>query len=129
MDGNSSAALSSQERAIQEGKRVLHGSATDRVIRMFERMRAYGPPRVALERGLLFTEAFKANPNDPLVLSWAKALKNYAEKSTVAILDDELIVGRPNTWLGRWAIVYPELDGAIMPDGVKEFKKNKGKIG
>ncbi len=47
----------------------------------------------------------------------------------MAILDDELIVGRPNTWLGRWAIVYAELDGAIMPDGVKEFKKNKGKIG
>jgi len=124
-----SAALSSQERAIEEGTKVLHGTATDRVIRMFEKMRAYGPPRVALERGLFFTEAFKANPHDPLVLKWAKALKNYAEKSTVAILDDELIVGRPNTWLGRWAIVYPELDGAIMPDGVKEFKKNKGKIG
>jgi hypothetical protein len=84
---------------------------------------------VALERGLLFTEAFKENENDPLILKWAKALKNYAEKSTVAILDDELIVGRPNTWLGRWAIVYPELDGVIMPDGVQEFKKNKGNIG
>jgi hypothetical protein len=37
----------------------------------------------------------------------------------VAILDDELIVVRPNTWLGRWAIAYAELDGASMPDGVK----------
>jgi pyruvate formate-lyase/glycerol dehydratase family glycyl radical enzyme len=122
-------ALSSQERAIQEGKKVLHGTVTGRVLRMFEAIRAYGPPRVALERSVLFTEAFKENENDPLVLKWAKALKRYAEKSTVAILDDELIVGRPNTWLGRWAIVYAELDGAIMPDGVKQFKKNKGKMG
>jgi isethionate sulfite-lyase len=123
------AALSSQEQALKEGKKVLHGTVTDRVLRMFEAMRAYGPPRVALERSILFTEAFKANENDPLIVKWAKALKHYAEKSTVAILDDELIVGRPNAWLGRWAIVYAELDGAIMPDGVKEFKKNKGKIG
>ena len=111
--------LSAQENAIHEGKKVLHGTVTDRVLRMFERTRAYGPPRVALERSVLFTEAFKENENDPLILKWAKALKRYAEKSTVAILDDELIVGRPNTWLGRWAIVYAELDGAIMPAGVE----------
>src|SRR4051794_12531194 len=116
---------STQEQAIREGKKVLHGKVTDRVRRMFEAMRAYGPPRVALERSVLFTEAFKENENDPLVLRWAKALKRYAEKSTVTILDDELIVGRPNTWLGRWAIVYSELGGAIMPDGVKEFKKTQ----
>jgi formate C-acetyltransferase len=122
-------ALSSQERAIKEGSKVVHGRVTDRVLRMFEKMRANGPPRVTLERAHYFTEAFKANPTDPLVMKWAKALKLYAEKSTVCILDDELIVGRPNTWLGRWAIVYPELDGVIMPDGVKEFKRNKGKIG
>lgn len=121
--------FSSQEAAIEKGSRIVHGAASDRVVRMFSVMRGYGPPRVTLERGLLFTEAFQANATDPLDLKWAKALKNYAEKSTVCILDDELIVGRPNTWLGRWAIVYPELDGVIMPDGVKEFKKNKGKIG
>lgn len=126
---SATAILSAQEQAIHEGKKVLHGAVSDRVLRMFEAMRAYGPPRVALERSVLFTEAFKENQNDPLVLRWAKALKHYAEKSTVTILDDELIVGRPNTWLGRWAIVYSELDGAIMPAGVKEFKKSKGKIG
>ncbi|MCK1443681.1 glycyl radical protein [Bradyrhizobium sp. 48] len=125
----STATLSAQEHAIQQGTKVLHGAASDRVVRIFEGMRAYGPPRVALERSVLFTETFKATESQPLVLRWAKALKHYAERSTVAILDDELIVGRPNTWLGRWAIVYAELDGAIMPDGVKEFKKNKGKIG
>lgn len=123
------ATLSAQEDAIEKRTKVLHGTVTDRVLRMFEKMRSYGPPRVALERSVLLTEAFQENESDPLVLKWAKALKRYAERSTVSILDDELIVGRPNNWLGRWAIVYAELDGAIMPDGVKEFKKNKGKIG
>lgn len=60
--------LSPQEQAIHEGKKVLHGTATGRVIRMFEVMRAYGPPRVALERSVLFTEAFKENEDDALVL-------------------------------------------------------------
>ena len=47
----------------------------------------------------------------------------------VTIFADELIVGRPNTWFGRWGIVYPELDGEIMPSGVEMFLKNKGKPG
>ena len=36
--------LSSQESAIESGKQVVHGTATERVLRMFEAMRAYGPP-------------------------------------------------------------------------------------
>jgi formate C-acetyltransferase len=53
----------------------------------------------------------------------------FAEKAAVTIFDDELIVGRPNTWLGRWGIVYPELDGSVMPAGVEMFRKNKGMPG
>ncbi len=34
------ATLSAQENAIHEGKKVLHGTVTDRVLRMFEGMRA-----------------------------------------------------------------------------------------
>ena len=63
------------------------------------------------------------------MLRWAKALKNFVEKVPVTIFPDELIVGRPNTWFGRWGIVYPELDGNIMPAGVEMFRKNKGKPG
>jgi len=50
-------------------------------------------------------------------------LKNFADKAPVTIFDDELLVGRPNTWLGRWALVYPELDGSVMPAGVEMFRK------
>src|SRR5512146_3308639 len=113
--------LSAQEEAILEGKKVLRGTATDRVLRMFEAIRTYGTPRVALERAVYFTESFKATEGQPLVWRWAKALQHIAENISVAIFDDELIVGRPNTWLGRYSLVYPELDGTIIQEGAKAF--------
>ena len=121
--------LSAQEQAIESGNTVLHGTVTDRVVRMYEAIRAYGPPRVTLDRAVLFTESFKETESQPLVLRWAKALKHFVEKVPVTIFPDELIVGRPNTWFGKWGIVYPELDGSVMPAGVEMFKKNKGKPG
>ncbi len=120
---------SAQEDAIENRKTVIHGTVTDRVLKMYEAMRAYGPPRVTLDRAVLFTESFSQTEGKPLVVRWAKALKHFAEKAPVTIFDDELIVGRPNTWLGRWGLVYPELDGSVMPAGVDMFRKNKGKPG
>lgn len=118
--------LTAQEQAIVDGKKVLHGTATDRVLRLFDAIRSYGPPRVALERALYFTESFKTTEGQPLVLRWAKALKHIAENISVAIFDDELIVGRANTWLGRYSLVYPELDGTIMQAGAEAFIAAKG---
>ncbi len=121
--------LSAQELAIESGKTVLHGTVTDRVLNLYRKIRDYGPPRVSLDRALVFTESFKETEGQPMVLRWAKALKLYAETAPIAIFSDELIVGRPNTWLGRWGLVYPELDGSIMPLGVEMFRNNKGKAG
>ncbi len=123
------AVLSAQELAIESGQKVIHGSVTDRVLRMYDRLRAYGPPRVSLDRSVLFTESFKQTEGQPLVVRWAKAEKHFAENAPVEIFDDEVILGRPNAWFGRWGLVYAELDGSIMPAGVEMFKKNKGKIG
>src|SRR5512143_751326 len=117
--------LSGQEQAILDGKKVLRGTVTDRVLRLFEAIRIYGPPRVALERAVYFTESFKATEGQPLVWRWAKALRHIAENISVAIFDDELIVGRPNTWFGRYTLVYPELDGTIIRDGAKAFIEAK----
>ena len=121
--------MSAQEQAIASGATLLHGTATDRVVRMYDAIRAYGTVRVTLDRAVLFTESFKATESQPLVLRWAKALKHFVENVPVTIFPDELIVGRPNTWFGKWGIVYPELDGSVMPAGVEMFKKNKGKPG
>ncbi len=129
MSAETAQILSAQEQAIESGQKFLHGTVTDRVMRMYEAIRAYGPPRVTLDRAVLFTESFRETENQPLALRWAKALKNFAGKAPVTIFPDELIVGRPNTWLGRWGIVYPELDGSVMPAGVEMFRKNKGKPG
>lgn len=118
--------LSAQERAIADGRKLLHGNASDRVVRMFDAIRSYGPPRVALERAIYFTESFKKTEGQPLVWRWAKALQHIAENISVAIFDDELIVGRPNTWLGRYSLVYPELDGTIMKAGAEAFIAAKG---
>src|SRR5512136_697920 len=126
MDKGISPVLSTQEQAIVDGKKVLHGTVTDRVLRMFDAIRSYGPPRVALERAVYFTESFKATEGQPLVWRWAKALKHIAENISVAIFDDELIVGRANTWFGRYSLVYPELDGTIMKAGAEAFIAAKG---
>lgn len=118
--------FSAQEEAMVRGRKVVHGSVTDRVARMLDAIRAYGPPRVALERAAYFTESFKATEGQPLVWRWAKALKHIAENISVTIFDDELIVGRPNTWFGRYTLVYPELDGTILQVGAEAFMANKG---
>src|SRR5512136_1644458 len=125
MSSSTAQTLSAQEQAIIEGKKVLHGNATDRVLRMFEAIRASGPPRVALERAVYFTESFRTTEGQPLVWRWAKALKHIAENISVAIFDDELIVGRPCDWFGRYSLVYPELDGTIIRDGARAFIEAK----
>src|SRR5512136_49847 len=125
MSSNISTVLSAQEKAIAEGKKVLHGTATDRVLRMFDTIRSSGTPRVALERAVYFTESFKTTEGQPLVWRWAKALQHIAENISVAIFDDELIVGRPCTWFGKYSLVYPELDGTIIQEGAKAFIEAK----
>jgi len=121
MDTETTWAGSAQEQAIEKGAKSIHGNVTDRVLRLFEAIRANYRPRVTLERAVCFTESFKTTEGQPLVLRWAKALKHIAENIPVTIFDDELIVGRPNTWLGRYTLVYPELDGSIMKEGAETF--------
>lgn len=122
-------AFSAQERAIREGKKTLHENVTPRIVRIFEAIRAYGDPRVEVSRAALFTESFKTTEGQPTVLRWAHALKHIAEKIEVTILPDELIVGRPHTYMGRYALIYPELDGSLFPNGVAAFKALQGKVG
>ena len=113
--------LSPQEAAIASGKKVIHSTVTDRVMRLFEAIRASYQPKLTLDRAVLFTESMKTTEGQPLVLRWAKALKHITENIPVTIFKDELIVGRPNTWLGRYTLVYPELDGSIIKAGAEAF--------
>ena len=119
------AVLSTQEQAIETGSLVMHGTVSDRVLRMYEAVLNYGPPRAFIDRAVAFTEVFKETEGEPTVLRWAKGLMRFAETSKVTILPDELIVGRPHWWLGRCGIVYPEIDGAMMTDAVEAFEKQE----
>jgi hypothetical protein len=76
---------SAQEQAIEGGKSVLHGKATDRMLRLFEAIRTAGQPRVALERGIYFTESFKATEGQPLNLRWAIFLRDEDGRRAVFV--------------------------------------------
>ena len=114
--------LSAQEAALVLGKRAVHDNVGDRVLRLFERARNSGQPRVALERAVLFTESFKETEGQPIVLRWAKALLHTTRNISINIFEDELIVGRPNDWFGKHGIIYPELDGSLMIDAIDAFR-------
>ena len=119
--------LSAQEAALSEGRRAVHDNVTERSLRLFERARQSGQPRVALERAVWFTRSFQQTEGQPIVLRWAKALLHICENISVHIFADELIVGRPNSWFGRHGIVYPELDGSLMISAIDAFRQSQGK--
>ncbi len=107
--------LSPQEKRLH-GIHKASGKRTTRILSSFQGTR----PKIDIERGKYFTEAFKATEGEPLSLRWAKALYNYASKATVYIDDDQLIVGRAGK-SGRYGILYPELDGDILDEAVKNL--------
>ena len=77
-------------------------------------------PQIDVERGLYFTESFMETEGQPLNLRWAKALYRYAEKATVYIDDNQLLVGRSGK-KGRYGILYPELDGNIFKEAIEKL--------
>ncbi len=81
-------------------------------------------PKVDIERGKLFTESMMATEGQPLILRWAKALKNIAENMSVYIDDDQLLVGRAGCQ-GRYGTLHPELDGDFLDLAVRELSNRK----
>lgn len=107
--------LSPQEKRIIGLDREME-KRTTKILKSFQGKR----PKIDIERGKYFTESFKETEGEPLILRWAKALYNYAEKATVYIDDDQLIVGRAGKQ-GRYGILYPELDGDFLDEAIKSL--------
>lgn len=107
--------LSPQEKRLQNINDVKD-KRTTRILSSFQGSR----PKIDIERGKYFTESFKTTEGEPLVLRWAKALYHYAENATVYIDDDQLIVGRAGR-VGRYGILYPELDGDFLDEAIKSL--------
>lgn len=120
--------LSPQERLLKdqmEGRenQFRNSPAHARAFKILDRVQNL-TPKVDIERGKYFTESMRQTEGQPLVLRWAKAMYNVAEKITVYIDDDQLLVGRAGAQ-GRYGILYPELDGDFLDLAVKELDKRE----
>ena len=76
--------LSAQEQAIEADNLIVHGSAADRVLGLYEAIVGYGRPRVTLDRAVVFTESFRETEHEPLVMrsiSLSAAFSNSASAS------------------------------------------------
>jgi len=102
-----------------KGKEDLFRASHPRVFKLLERFDGQ-KPRIDIERALFFTQSMEATVGQPLVLRWAKALHLIAEKMTVYIQDDQLLVGRAGCD-GRYGILYPELDGDFLDIAVVDL--------
>ena len=116
--------LSPQEQLLQDqiaGRQNKYRSQKghQRAFKILDRIQNL-TPKVDVERGRYFTESMRQTEGQPLVLRWAKAMKNIAEKITVYIDDDQLLVGRAGCQ-GRYGTLYPELDGDFLDLAVKEL--------
>lgn len=78
-------------------------------------------PFIDVERALYFTQSMQATEGQPLVLRWAKALKNVAEHISVVVEDGQLLLGRAGGKPGRYGILYPELDGDFLDSAVRDL--------
>ncbi len=117
--------LSVQERRIeneiQTGEPVI--SAHNRAMRLLLRSRNRKPV-IDVERGFYFTESFQKTEGEPLNLRWAKALYHYAENATVYLEEGQPLAGRAGK-PGRYGILYPELDGDILDEAIRQLPARK----
>ena len=116
-----SCCLSPQEERIQS--KNVDRKGRERIYKILERSQ-FAIPVVDIERARYFTESMKTTEGELLTLRWAKALKNVAEKITVYITPDQLLAGRVGQ-LGRYGILYPEIDGDFYIEVMKDLDKRE----
>jgi formate C-acetyltransferase len=82
-------------------------------------------PAIDIGRALHFTRSMARTEGQPLVLRWAKALKNVAENIEIHVTDHQLLLGRVGR-PGRHGILYPELDGDFLGQAVATLPDRPG---
>jgi formate C-acetyltransferase len=119
-------ALSPQEQRIKDeidGKGAGLRNGRERVFRILESFQGQ-QPRIDVERARYFTASMKQTEGQPLILRWAKAMKEVSENISVYIDDDQLLAGRAGC-PGRYGILYPELDGDFLDRAVEELPRRE----
>jgi len=105
-------------------------SITERVKRLREMAHiALSNPSYCIERAYWLTKSYMETEGEPIVIRRAKALKKVLENMTIAIDDEELIVGRP-TSKKVGSPLFPELEWKyleelILSDYLSEEEKTK----
>ena len=114
---------SPQEQRIfdeQKGKKDKYYDTHARVFDLIAKFEGQTPV-IDVERALYFTQSMKETEGQPLVLRWAKALMHIAKNMTVEVEDGQLLLGRAGSKIGRYGILYPELDGDFLDIAVRDL--------
>jgi formate C-acetyltransferase len=114
--------LSPQEERIERGH--AHGLVSEearrtrpRIQRMLDGFRDQ-PIRLSLDRARLLTESFRESEGQPTVLRWGRGLAHVLEGLPLHIGEHDLLAGSAGP-LGRYAILYPELEERFFSEGVR----------
>ncbi|MEC5341996.1 glycyl radical protein [Brenneria populi] len=111
--------LSPQESRLLQSAEVAQAGRSRRTDKILAEIQQ-GKPGIDVERARYFTESMRATEGQPLLLRWAKAMYHIAQKITVYIDDEQLIVGRAGK-PGRYGILYPELDGDFLDAAIGQL--------
>lgn len=91
-----------------QGK-TAYREGRERVYKILDRFNGT-EPKIDIERAKYFTESMQQTEGEMLILRWAKALLHICQNMSIYIDEDSLLAGRVGC-LGRYGILYPELDG------------------
>jgi formate C-acetyltransferase len=94
---------------------------TERVKKLKDKTTA-ARPFVCWERGKIITESYKATAGEPKVMRRALALKDILEKMSLAVDEDELIVGNHASGING-APLYPEFSIEFLVKEMDEFAR------
>jgi len=82
-------------------------------------------PSVCTERALFYTEVYRDNEDQPVIIKRALALQKTLEKMTIFIDEGELIVGNQSSG-HRAAPIFPEYAVDWLPEEMDELDKRPG---
>ncbi len=104
--------LTPQEKWMKgEGQQT---TGRERTLKINELIRSQ-PNKMDIWRARLFTESFQTTEGENISLRWAKALMHIAQNIPVYVEPDyELLIGKITGRLGRFSVLYPELDGPSL---------------
>jgi len=97
---------------------------TERIASLRERVLS-AKPGVCTERARFYTEVYKENEDQPVIIKRALALKKTLEKMTIFIDEGELIVGNQSS-AHRAAPIFPEYAVDWLPKEMDELDKRPG---